>query len=198
MLQYGEHKMIVYESTLPSVDSFTVEQPINWQKCRETFYDKFTPEMIGFFFSHDPAPEVPDNIYAFILKTEALLRIGGATIEPTVFSHTNRNYAIWVQPSSFWKECRFRRSLFTILLRCGARYYGDNYEQALYSNKYIIDTCAAVKRFLFGFIQINDKIETKGWVNTFTNKSTEEVKILLTKPQVIDEANFYGVGSIWS
>lgn len=199
-MEFGPIKNIVNDSGTPQVGSFTVETPINWQKCRETFADRFTSDINGFYFSHAPEPQISDAIYAFILKTEEILGVSGISIQPTKMSRTNRNYAVWVEPSSFWKDCEFKRSLFTIFLRCGAEYRECDYEKALMSQSYIRETIIAVKRFLFGFTNYN-RIESqpKGWVNLFANKTKEDVKTILVKPYgVLNEVNFFGVGSLWS
>lgn len=205
MLPYGPLKHVNFENTVPSKDFYSVEEPVNWQKCRETFFDKFTIDTKGFFFSHESHP---DNIYRFILKTEEVLKVSGVQIPSfTSMSLTNRDYAIWVEPTHFWKNCEFRRSLFTILLRCGSNFTGT-YEDALLTNTYIKNTYPAVKRFLFGYTEYSNtgnelecafrKAEghRTGWVNNFSNKTKDEVKLFLRKP-VAEDKNFYGVGSIW-
>lgn len=208
MLLYGPTRMINYENMVPDKDHFSPEEPFAWAKCRETFYDKFTPATIGFFFSHPN--DTPHSIYEFILKTEETLRFAGVSCESTKMSLTNRDYAVWVEPSTFWKGCEFKRSLFTILLRCGSNYKND-YEEALISNSYIKDTYVAVKRFLFGYTEysnsgselkssfIRTDNQKKGWVTNFKGLSKDEVKLLLRRPSDKENVkNFYGVGSIWS
>jgi hypothetical protein len=199
-MEYGPLKIIVNDTTVPQAGYFSVEEPINWQKCRETFADRFTSNISGFYFSHAPEPKVSDAVYKFILRTEDVLRVGGINLNPTKISKTNRNFAIWVEPSMFWKDCEFKRSLLTIFLRCGTEYRDEDYEKALFSQIYIKDTTPAVKRFLFGFTQYNKlEVNPKGWVNAFMNKTKDDVKTILTKPYgLVNENNFFGVGSLWS
>jgi len=202
-MEYGPLKNMVNDTNFPQIGSFSTEGPINWQKCRETFANLFTPNISGFYFSHSKDnPNVSDAIYSFILKTEDVLRVSGIILDSTKISKTNRNFAIWVEPSFFWKECEFKRSLFTIFLRCGIE-YNEDYEKALFSQKYIKDTIPAVKRFLFGFTYY-DKTSVKktGWVNAFSNKTKDDVQSILIKPSKPSNSensnNFFGVGSLWN
>lgn len=202
-MEYSPLKNIVNDTTFPQIGSFSIETPINWQKCRETFANLFTSEISGFYFSHGTDnPNASDCIFSFILKTEDILRVSGITLDSTKISKTNRNFAIWVEPSSFWKDCEFKRSLFTIFLRCGIQ-YTENYDNALSSQTYITDTLPAVKRFLFGFTHFNEvadkRFKPRGWVNAFLNKTKDDVKTILTKPSTQEnQNNFFGVGSLWS
>jgi hypothetical protein len=154
--------------------------------------------------------ENPDSIYKFILKTEEILRFAGVQCETSRMCLTNREYAVWIEPCMFWKKCEFRRSLFTILLRCGTNYKND-YEEALISNSHIRETYSAVKRFLFGYTEYSNsgnelllsfsrkEYHKSGWVSNFCGLTKDEIKLVLRKS--VDgnySKNFYGIGSIWS
>lgn len=201
-MEYGPLKNIVNDTMFPQSGSFSLEEPINWQKCRETFANSFVPNIPGFYFSYSTDRiDISDSIYNFISKTEDILRISDVNLDSTKISKTNRNFAIWVEPSSFWKECEIKRSLFTIFLRCGINYSDNDYEKALLSQKYVQDTIIAVKRFLLGFTCYNNGLYPlkRGWVNTFINLKKDDVKTILIKSSTPkNESNFFGVGSLWS
>ena len=78
-----------------------------------------------------------------------------------------------------------RRSLLTILLRAGMLYNKDrdNYEQALFTEPYIVPTKQAVMRFLYGFtkyagpsMEPGTNLETKGWKMIFSKLKEEEIR----------------------
>ena len=60
-----------------------------------------------------------------------------------------------------------KRSLLTILLRCGVKYNRkqDNFEDAVFSCAYTQNTRYAVQRFLDGFTKYTGK--SNGWYNQF-------------------------------
>lgn len=167
--------------------------PFSFEKCREKFALNFKVGTNGFYFKHSgfngtrPANK-SKNIAVFIKKTEAILQ----QTEFSGFALTNRDTIVWVEPSMFWKSCRMRRSLFTILLRAGIPYIAqkDNYEQALFEEPYILPTRLAIMRFMFGFTKYvgpsmdceTSTYEYKGWKNIFEAKDEFTVKSYLVSP----------------
>ncbi len=191
--------------TTPPPGYFAVHRnPLAWQRCREQFEARFTETTRGFYFSHQV--NHGSRVAEFISKTEDVL--GLSNDNRTLYATTNRSFALWIEPSEFWKSCRMKRSLFTILLRCGKGYdkEKDNYEEMLYEEKYVFDTEKAIQRFLFGFTDfVEDEIalgneykKQKGWVNTFRSKTEIQITKQLILPNGVEsEECLAGLGSIW-
>lgn len=173
-----------------------------WKKCREQFASNFTATIPGFFFSHKP--NNGHNVAAFIAKTEEILALTNKLDVYTKFGRTNRLYATWIELTKFWSECECRRSLFTILLRCGDNYdaEADNYEEALDSVGYSKNTIIAVRRFLYGhtrFNKANPGTSGMGWYSLFHGKPIEDVCNLLVSPvETAYPKTTLGLGTIWN
>ncbi len=204
-VEFGDVKPLVEGVGIdkePILGSFSITSPVMWYKCREQFAGFFSAELPAFFFSH-PAGSA-ENIAAFISKTEDILSVANSFEQRTEFCRTNRPFALWVSPAPFWKECVLRRSLFTILLRCGFEYREaeDNYEHALYSVPYIAETKSAVHRFLFGhtkFVNREKLPVNSGWRDFFRNLNQENVVNALVLPENSTvERTIVGLGAIWN
>jgi hypothetical protein len=161
--------------------------PFAFENCRERFAKVFDEKTEGFYFRHHP--HKGESVAAFVLKTESIIGVK----ESSKFAETNRPSILWFEPASFWRDCQMKRSLLTILLRCGILYdVGlDNYEEALFGHEYIWPTKRATKRFLFGFtkyvgpdISTDSTIQFRGWKSVFEGKSETEVKLMLIWPEV--------------
>lgn len=145
-----------------------------WYYCRDLFHGHLL-NLDLFFFSHES--DNGHNVAAFMGKIEETL-----DVEPkSNFGPTQRKTIMWIEPSRWWTVRSMRRSFFTILLRVGCKYLinKDNFEQALFSEAYTINTRYAVKRFMDGnTIYAGRK---RGWYNQFYNcKPTEkEIDALL-------------------
>ena len=193
---------------IPPVGNFALdpnEFPIHWDKCREQFavkFDEFTP---GFYFSHPQ--DKAFNIAEFIAKFESVLEIK----DLTSFCLTNKQSVLWIEPSYFWKNCQMKRSLFTLIIRCGFNYSleKDNFDDALFGDYeetvYIKETKLAVLRFMFGFTQFVGRIQPcfafttvikHGWREEFIKSNLAEIRNKLTNVEKIQE-NFISKGSIW-
>lgn len=171
----------------PEVGYFALFKPDancspTWQKCRETFAGEFHADVQGFYFSCEE--NQPENIARFISRFESIIDIN----EKTLFYLTDKPFAIWIEPSKFWRECVIKRSLFTALCRCGMKYdwERDNFDEALWSQTYTKTTEHAVKRFLFGFTKLasfeTDGSNKIGWQTVFENKTIEQVRKQLVWP----------------
>jgi len=175
--------------------------PHKFETCRERFGRQWDRSTTGFYFKHPV-----DKGYAvatFLKKTEIVLK-------QSVFSQyalTNRDTILWIEPSEFWMCCRMRRSLLTILVRAGMVYdpKSDNYEEALFTEKWAKPTKTAVMRFLYGFTKyvgptIDDQpaIESRGWKYVFEGHDDQYIKNCLKWP----DDNVYvpngTVSGIWS
>lgn len=181
------------------------EKELNWNHCRETFAKSFTEKEKGIYFSHNKDQE--NNVIAFIEKTEEILEKAACqNISKSIFFKTNFNFATWTEPAEFWKECPVKRSLFTLLIRCGLSYDFENYEKALFENHYSTKvTRHALQRFFYGFTKFNfeknDCFEGigKGWVSYFANKNVELICEKLTLPENISNFKFlFGEKVLWN
>lgn len=158
--------------------------PHQFETCRERFGPKWGVETEGIYFTHPDHQGVA--VATFIKKTEMILN----QKEFSQFSLTNHDNVLWVEPTYFWKSCRMKRSLLTIMLRAGMVYEPalDNYEQALFTEQWAKPTKLAVMRFLFGFTKyigptIDDQtnIESRGWKFVFEGHD-DDVKQYLVWP----------------
>jgi hypothetical protein len=100
----------------------------------------------------------------------------------TIFAPTNRNSVTWLKVSPWWSEQAMRRSLLTALLRASQIYIPahDNFEESLWSCRYLKHTQAAVKRFLSGYTWYTGRV--CGWDRQFRYVTSEQLKKLLVKP----------------
>ena len=188
----------------PPDGHFSVEKDeLTWQRCREQFASSFIPSTTGFYFSH---PEnVGETVASFIERTEEVVEFGlNQAIPRSNFSKTNFNFALWVEPSNFWKNCEMRRSLFTIFLRCGLKYdpSANNYDEALNSQEYVKKTKDAIFRFLFGFTEyVNEGVVIsgvgKGWVTQFERKTIDQLRGRLVRPSETKDSCLVGAGLLW-
>lgn len=175
-----------------------------WYKCREEFSKYYTSDSYhGFFFSikDQESAQQSANVANFITKTEALLDLSVPINEYSKFSLTNRPFAVWIEPGSFWKT-PMKISLFTILLRCGVNYCEerDNYEDALKSDPYGRETFQAILRFLFGNTEITVELKnSSGWRDYFRLANLESMRTMLVRPKDSKSQQILiGQGSIWN
>jgi hypothetical protein len=192
-------------------------QPIFWYYCREKFLVKFDEKTQGFFFSHDV--DKGKNIANFISKFESILKLTqlNKPYTTSTFSLTDHENVLWINVSSFWSDCLFKRSLFTALLRSGSNYdlSTDNFDEALFSptfkddekvNLYMRQTKNAVLRFMFGFTKYvgvypsttATEIIRHGWKDEFMNISVSKVrnKLILPEEENVDN-NIVGLETLW-
>ena len=168
----------------PQPESFCKSKGLNgkrykvgqWYICRELFHS-ILYNLKLFFFSHNLGKG--HCIAAFMKKIEEKL-----DVQPrSEFGPTQRKTIMWIKPSKWWTLKAMRRSLFTILLRCGDAYLPskDNFEKALLSNQYANNTKYAISRFLEGYTVYTGK--KRGWYNQFCleSLSKEEIDLLLIK-----------------
>jgi len=152
--------------------------PHKFYACREEFAITWNENTTGFFFTH--LADKGYSIATFLKKIEIVLKQS----KFSQYAMTNRDTILWIEPSMFWKECRMKRSLLTILIRAGMIYdpMKDNFEEAIFSEKFIKSTRLAVMRFLYGFTKyigptIEDQaIEIYGWKYIFESHNEEYVK----------------------
>lgn len=144
-------------------------EPYKFETCRERFGRQWDENTKGFYLTH-PVNE-GYSVATFLKKTEIILK----QTEFSEYALTNRDNILWIEPSKFWMSCRMKRSLLTILVRAGILYdpKKDNYEEALFSERWAKPTKRAVMRFLYGFTKYigptieGQNIETRGWKYVF-------------------------------
>jgi len=200
---------------IPPQGNFALEvsdlaKQAHWDHCREQFAAKFTEaEIQGFFFSH---PEKKGRDVAnFLHKFENII---GFSQPLSYFAETNKDIILWIGISPFWLPCMMRRSLLTILLRCGM-YYNveqDNFDDALFGNYkeniYARETRSAILRFMFGFTKFTgqkpvDAFQTSvvkhGWREEFQKIDDAIVRRRLVLPEgATKEASIVGLESLWA
>jgi hypothetical protein len=202
---FNQNKKIARQiKKIPSPGQFSLDgEELEWEQCRENFAKRFTNAQNGLFFSHGVNND--ENVCAFIEKTEDILIRGALqNIIKSNFYKTNLNFAIWIEPSSFWMNCPMKRSLFTMLLRCGLIYNLKNYEEALYGYQYSKITKNAVQRFMYGFTEFVFEDESfegigKGWASYFGNKPCDLVCEKLIMPSYLPVNKFlFGQEILWA
>ncbi len=222
--EFGQNREFKQVYGTPPPGQFALEAEAGkscyWDRCREQFAPKWEPKHEGFFFSHEPGQS--ENVAGFICKTEVILDLESlkAQWKKTTYSATDRDTILWVGPSMFWRECEMRRSLFTILLRCGMKYNPDkdDYEEALFGSKYgpitpdqeyAVQTAHAVKRFLFGFTRFvkvpgtpegsSTFYNKTGWRETFKGREVDQIRQMLVWPEGEERfTTLIGLDSIWA
>lgn len=182
-----KEKRVITSLNINVIDgSFALDSsPLAFETCRERFAAHFKESTSSLFFKH-PADR-GENIAAFILRTEQILK----EEEKSQFAMTNWNTVLSVEPSNFWRACPMRRSFFTILLRAGMNYdfTRNNYEDSLFSERYVVPTRRAVMRFLFGFTKYvgpeligSATLLTAGWRTVFSDLDDFQIKSMLIWP----------------
>lgn len=199
----SKKKNLKQSNKRPVTGHYAIEaDELNWHHCREEFSKIFTKNSKGLYFS---CIDKEENVCAFIEKTEEILMKGALlSIDQSKFFKTNYNFAIWIEPSNFWMRCNMKRSLFTMLLRCGIFYNYNNYEDAIFNgNEYSKITKNAIKRFLFGFTNCNKKQSFeglgKGWASFFSNVNDSFLYENLQSEQDYNRIKlpFVGDNSLW-
>lgn len=150
--------------------SYSLEDKIAFDSCRERFAAHFNEKTKGFYFKHPK--DIGENIAKFIHKLERFLGLR----RYTKFNFTNFKTILYVKPPKFWRECPIKRSLFTSFLRSGIQYNPerDNFEEALLFNEtprtWLTANKKALLRFLCGYTDYKGKkpsmhtdIVTEGW-----------------------------------
>ena len=196
---------------IPPVGNYALEvnspKDVHWDHCREQFAAKFNELTSGFYFSHLKKAE---SIGEFVSKFELIVGV----CEPSVFANTEKENVMWIQPSGFWKDCQMKRSLLTILIRCGLNYdiETDNFDDALFGeykeSLYIRETRSAMLRFMFGFTQFtgivnpispSTSLVKHGWREEFMKLDDSTIRRKLILPEgKAKEISIIGVEALWT
>jgi len=213
---FGEKKELDHKqyAIIPAQGNFALEttdleKQVQWDYCREKFAAKFVDtDVQGFLFSH---PEKRGKDVAnFLHKFETIV---GFSQPVSYFSETNKDTILWIGISPFWLPCMMRRSLLTILLRCGMCYNTecDNFDDALFGdhkdNIYARETKSAILRFMFGFTEFTGKkqidvfhmsVIKHGWREEFQKIDDSNIRRLLVLPEgSVKETSIVGLESLW-
>lgn len=194
-----EEKVIHVPITNNPQGSFAIDTR-RFEVCRERFGKMWNSKTKGFYMMIPPGGYT--KVAHFIFQTEKVLK----RKRFSAFANTNLDWIMWIEPTAFWKACRMRRSLFTILVRAGMNYDAAkrNYEQTLFGHSYLKETQKAVMRFLFGFtkyegptIESTFTLESKGWVATFSGLDSGYIKSWLVYPGKKKEVTFNTATDLW-
>jgi hypothetical protein len=216
--KFNEQHDVFLTYCTPNIGSFALKTDSgrisHWDNCREQFAAKFVEDMEGFYFSHRENKGY--DIANFIHRFEIILKSSRESfqLDHTEFSYTNSPHILYVKTSSFWKECFFKRSLFTIIIRCAHNYDAiiNNFDDVLFSSKfkecsYIIETKIAVTRFLFGFTKYTGitpvvggtSVIKHGWREEFSKLDEPTTRKRLVLPDGITRStNIVGAESLWT
>jgi len=196
----------------PPVGNYALEaeppKDVHWDHCREQFAAKFNELTPGFYFSH-PVGKSHD-VGEFLAKFETII---GLTAFST-FSKTEKESVLWIVPAAFWTNCQMKRSLMTIILRCGINYDSakDNFDDALFGEyketTYVKETRSAMLRFMFGFtkftgtlnpITSTSSVIKHGWREEFQKLDDSTIRRRLVLPEgAARESSIIGVESLWT
>lgn len=148
---------------------------INWHYCRDVF-NSYLYNLDIFFYSHETSNGY--NISCFMQKIENKLNVFSD------YGPTQKKTIMWIRPSRWWTINPVKRSLFTLLIRCGENYIVEenNFKEALFSDPYSKGTKYAISRFLSGYTKY--KGNKKGWFDQFneTKYNKKYIDSLLVKP----------------
>lgn len=184
-MEFKKQKTVPSMSVVARLGSYAADrQPIKFEDCRERFATQWGKKTKGFFFKH--RKDEGKKIALFVLKTEQIVRQKNFSN----FARTNHDTILWVEPSYFWRSCKMRRQLFTLILRAGMNYDPDrdNYEEAMFNQDHLKQTKNAIRRFLYGFTKYtgelpsgSSNLESSGWHKLLRTKDEGFVKGVLVK-----------------
>lgn len=196
------------------LESDTPHRVASWDHCREQFAAKFHENIRAFYFSHKDYKT--QDLADFIFKFEKIIKSSRncQRFRHSMFAPTTSVNISYIEPSRFWTDCYFKRSLFTILLRCGINYNTtvDNFDHTLFDTKikdsnYLSETKPAVLRFMFGFTKYvgiapvlgQTTVIKHGWVEEFQKLDEQTIRKRLVLPENIKKrSNIVGADSLWN
>lgn len=205
---FGPTKELKQFYSNPPPGHFALEpdpsKTIHWDHCREQFAAKFNEKTEGFYFSH---PENKgENVANFLIKFEDIIELEVFS----TFSKTNKDTILWIDIAPFWLNCFMKRSLLTILLRCGINYDSD-FDEALFGTQfkesiYTIETKPAIMRFMFGFTKFTGQevsgafqsVIKHGWKEEFQKLDNFTIRNKLVSPNKEKETTFLVIDSLWT
>lgn len=218
LAKFNETHNIILPYCTPNVGNFALESDsgriTHWDTCREQFASKFNQDLNGFYFSHKE--DKGYDIANFLHRFENIIKScdKNFVLENTEFAFTSSPCVMHVKVSPFWKECYFKRSLFTIIIRCGSNYdnQSNNFDECLFNPDfkecvYLLETKLAVMRFLFGYTKYTgtqpvpngSSVLKHGWKEEFKNEDCHSIRQKLILPEnLAGSTNIVGLDSIWA
>lgn len=195
---------------MPGASGLTVS---SWDHCREQFAAKFKKDVSSFFLSH--ADGRGRSVAEFVARFEEVLTsdIGRNRFHHSRFALTSNDSVTLIKPSDFWRDCFFRRSLLTILVRSGQNYcpQAGNFDDCLFGQykecQFLKDTKKAVLRFMFGFTVFcgneppssGSTVVKHGWREEFEKSGEVEIRKKLALPAYVRRSyNIVGLDALWS
>jgi hypothetical protein len=162
---------------MPTFGSFAIGQKKGrnyltigyWYNCREAFANVFTSKTKYIVFYH--RKNAGQRITKFINRIEKQVKVWPRS-EITGIKNRPGSQISVMKVSRWWTKNPARKSLLTILLRCGENYKWNNFEKALKSNLYIRKTKKAVDKFLQGHTRWVGFFA--GWFDQFNSYSDED------------------------
>lgn len=162
-----------------------------WYHCREQFQGN-SARIKRLLFCHHSELGVGYSVATFLYRIERMLKLGKTEFGFSMCGPTKHVKVMWIEPSKWWLCKPMRRSFFTAILRAGQKYniQINNFESALWSNRYLRQSQYAVKRFLKGYTEYTGN--EVGWNRQFfwgtgycrpNPPSQKEVNSLLIKPK---------------
>jgi len=217
LAKFNETRNIYLPYCTPNSGNFALDSESgrvsHWDTCREQFAAKFFETTEGFFFSHRENKGY--DIANLIHKFESVIKIShdDYKFDNSEYSFTNSPHVLFIKVSRFWRECFFRRSLLTLIIRCGQNYDStiDNFDEAIFDEKYkettyINETKMAVFRFMFGFTKYTGippivggtTVIKHGWKEEFSKLDMQELRTRLVLPDCFKKStNIVGLDSVW-
>lgn len=165
---------------------FLIEYSSGWkiEKCRElmqTHFDDY-PQLNVFYFCAG-GPVYSQRVIKFITLVEAAA--GVDKDDQVNIELTNDKAVLYVAMSAWWRS-PLRRSLLTVLLRCGRNYVeesGKGFKAALNSVEYTQKTQKAIDLFLSGHTGVKNKSIPKegfgGWYAVFSQANFDPSRVLV-------------------
>jgi hypothetical protein len=216
--RFGDKKYFKSCYGAPPVGNYALEveppKSPHWYHCREQFATKFGTDTVGFFFSHPSGKG--EGVAEFVVKFETILGLDALSkpFDYSSFALTTKDNILWTQPSDFWKDCYIKRSLLTMILRCGMNYdpAQDNFDDALFGEQYketlyVRETRPALLRFMFGFTKYTGQTPTAGsytsvikhgWREEFMKMDEATIRRRLVLPEgETREPSIIGLESLW-
>ena len=216
--QFMEKQNLVLAYCLPPNGNFGISyEPCKvsvWDHCREQFAARFTEKLHEFYFAHKE--NKGHDIASFLCKFENIIKINSknSNFKFTKYALTSSPCILFLSISPFWLDCYFKRSLLTMILRCGQNYdvNSDNFDAALFGtnfkeSSYLIETKSAVLRFMFGFTKYTGiapvvgqtSVIKHGWKEEFYKLDDAKIRKRLIWPHKTRKTvNIVGVDSLWT
>ena len=217
LAKFNEPRNIFIPYCTPNAGYFGLEADYNrvnhWDTCREQFAAKFNENIEGFYFSHKENKGY--DIANFLCRFEIVIKSSHDqyNFDFSEYCLTSSPCVLYVKLSKFWRECFYKRNLFTMLLRCAQNFDStqNNFDEVLFDEKYketlyVNETKMAVIRFMFGFTKYTGvppiiggtTVVKHGWKEEFHKLEIHDLRMKLVLPDGFKKfTNIVGMDSLW-